>query len=102
MKIIRAYGIPTNLLNAIEKMYTDTRAKVVSPDGETDLFEITAGVLQGDTLAPFLFIMVLDYAMRKAIDGCELELGLTLIETRGRRYPPVYICFSRTWQHFSL
>ena len=47
---------------------------------------------QGDTLAPFLFVIVLDYALRKAIGGRELELGLTLIERRGRRYPPVCIC----------
>ena len=74
MKILRAYGIPPNLLRAIEKMYADTRAKVISPDGETELFEITAGVLQGDTLAPFLFIIVLDCAMRKAMDGNEEDL----------------------------
>ena len=53
MRILKAYSIPPILLRAIEKMYTNTMAKVVSPDGETDMFEITAGVLQGDTLAPF-------------------------------------------------
>ena len=66
IRILKAYGIPPILLRAIEKMYTNTMAKVVSPDGETDMFEIAAGVLQGDTLAPFLFIIVLDYALRKA------------------------------------
>ena len=66
MQILRAYGIPPNLLRAIEKMYSNTKAKIVTPDGETDMFEITAGVLQGDTLAPFLFIIVLDYALRQA------------------------------------
>jgi len=45
-------------------------------NGETDVFDIAAGVVQGDTLAPFLFIIVLDYALRKAIDGREEELGL--------------------------
>ena len=64
----------------------------MSPDGDTDYFKITAGVMQGDTLAPFLFVIVLDYAVRKAIDGSELELVLTLIKRRGRRYPPVCIC----------
>jgi len=63
MQILRAYGIPPNLLQAIERMYTNTKARVISPDGETELFDITAGVLQGDTLAPFLFIIVLDHAM---------------------------------------
>lgn len=37
-------------------MYTNTRTRVVSPDGTSDEFEIKAGVLEGDTLAPFLFV----------------------------------------------
>ena len=45
------------------------KARVTSPDGETDYFKIYAGDMQGDTLAPFLFIIVLDYAIRKAIQG---------------------------------
>ena len=35
MRILKAYGIPPNLLQAIEKMYTNTKAKVISPDGES-------------------------------------------------------------------
>ena len=66
MKILKAYGIPPNLLRAIDKMYANTRAKVISPDGETGDVDITAGVLQGDTLAPFLFVIVLDYALRES------------------------------------
>ena len=63
IKILRAYGIPPRLLRAIESMYEDTFAKVLTPDGETAWFELLAGVLQGDTLAAFLFIIVLDYAL---------------------------------------
>lgn len=56
-------------------MYKDTRARIRTPDGEMELIDITVGVLQGGTLAPFLFIIVLDYALRRAIDGREAELG---------------------------
>ena len=87
IKILKAYGIPPTLLRAIETMYTSTKAKVVSPDGETELFDITAGVLQGDTLAPFLFVIVLDYAMRKAMAGREDELGFTITPRKSRRHP---------------
>ena len=87
MRILKAYGIPPNLLQAIKKMYTNTKAKVISPDGETESFDITAGVLQGDTLAPFLFIIVLDYALRKAMDGKEDDLGFTITPRRSRRHP---------------
>ena len=41
-------------------MYRDTQAKVLSPDGETRSFGIQAGVLQDDTLASYLFVIVLD------------------------------------------
>ena len=91
MQILRAYGIPPNLLRAIERMYTNTKARVISPDGETELFDITAGVLQGDTLAPFLFIIVLDHAMRQAISGREEELGFTIHPRKSRRHPKVVL-----------
>ena len=55
------------------------------------MFEITAGVLQGDTLAPFLFIIVLDYALRKAIAGREDGLGFTICPRKSRRHPKVTI-----------
>ena len=91
-KILQAYGVPPNILGAIKATYNSLRAKVVSPDGDTEYFDILAGVMQGDTLAPFLFVIVLDYALRKAIDGKESELGFTLHEKRGRRSPEVCIC----------
>ena len=49
-----------------------------------------AGVLQGDTLAPYLFAIVLDYAMRKALEGRE-DLGFELERRSSRRHPPVTI-----------
>ena len=91
IKILRAYGIPEKLVRAIEAMYTDTKAKVLSPDGETELFDILAGVLQGDTLAPYLFIIALDYALGKAINGREEELGFQIQRRQSRRIRPVCI-----------
>ena len=35
-------------------------AKVLTPDGKTKSFKILAGVLQGDTLAHYLFAKVID------------------------------------------
>ncbi|KXJ07950.1 hypothetical protein AC249_AIPGENE26468 [Exaiptasia diaphana] len=64
----------------------NARSMVRSPDGDTDFFDITAGVLQGDTLAPYLFIIWLDYVLRKALDE-NSELGFTLTERRSRRHP---------------
>lgn len=86
-RILKAYDIPPRLLNAIKAIHSGTRAKVVTEEGDTDEFEITTGVLQGDTLAPYLFVIVLDYALRKAIEGRESDLGFTLTPRKSRRHP---------------
>ena len=75
LKILVAYGIPEELTTAIADTYSNTKAKVITPDGETDAFQIYSGVLQGDTLAPYLFVTVLDYTLRQAIQGREEDLG---------------------------
>lgn len=72
-------------------MYVGTRAKVVTPDGNSEEFHIWAGVMQGDTLASFLFIIALDYALRKAFSGREQDLGFTLTPRRSRRHPAVVL-----------
>jgi len=89
-QIMIAYGIPLSIVNAIYVLYEDTEAKVISPDGETDFFQVKAGVLQGDTLAPFLFILVLDYALRQATSNAH-QTGFTLQPRRSTRYPEVTI-----------
>ena len=66
MKILRAYGIPEKIVHLIENMYEETIAKVLTQDGITEAFRILAGVMQGDTLAPYLFIIIVDYAMIQA------------------------------------
>ena len=85
MKILRAYGIPEMIVELIETMYTDTLAKVITPDGLTEVFKILAGVLQGDTLAPYLFIIVIDYLMTITFDDTEEVLGFTIKPARSRR-----------------
>ena len=49
-------------------------------------FDIVAGVLQGDTLAPYLFIICLDYVLRTSIDKIR-QNGFELTKKRSRRYP---------------
>ena len=38
------------------------------PDGDTDFLDIVAGVLQGDTLAPYQFIICQDFVFRTSMD----------------------------------
>ena len=54
-------------------------------DGDTNYFDIVAGELQGDTLATYLFIICLDYALRMSIDKMK-DSGFKLTKERSRRY----------------
>ena len=85
-----AYGIPKETVAAITILYRNTKVKVRSPDGDTEYFDIVAGVLQGDTLAPYLFIICLDYVLRTSIDKIK-ENGFELTKKRSRRYPATTI-----------
>ena len=89
MKILLAYGIPKELVGLIERMYAGTMARVITEDGLTEAFLIMAGVMQGDTLAPYLFIIVIDYIMRVTLE--DKDFGFTLQHRRSRRHPAVKV-----------
>ena len=57
-------------------LYKNTKVKFRSPDGITDYIDIVVGVLQGDTLFLYLFIICLDYEIRTSIDKMK-ENGLS-------------------------
>ena len=79
-------GLPKETVAAITILYRNTKVKVRSPDGDKEYFDIVAGVLQGDTLAPYLFIICLDYVLRTSIDKIR-ENGFELTKKTSRRYP---------------
>ena len=85
-QILLAYGLPKETVAAIMILYRNTKVKVRSPDEDTDYIDIVAGVLQGDTLAPYLFIIYLDYVLRTLIDKIK-ENGFKLTKKGSRRYP---------------
>ena len=51
--VLLAYGFPSQIIKGIKGLYIDTVAQVVTEYGNTNFFPIVAGVLQGDTLAPY-------------------------------------------------
>ena len=85
-QILLTYGLPKETIAAIMIFYRNTKMKVHSPDGDTDYFDIVAGVLQGNKLAPYLFIICLDYVLRTSIDKIK-ENGFKLTKKRSKKYP---------------
>ena len=66
-------------------LYKNTKVRIRSPDGHTDFFDIITGVLQGDILVPYPFIICLDYLLWKLIDLMK-ENGFMLKKVRSWQY----------------
>ena len=95
------HGLPKEIVAAITNLYRNTKVKVRSPDGDTEYFDIVAGVLQGDTLAPYLFIICLVYVLRTSIDKIR-ENGFELTKKRSRRYPAKTITDADYADHIAI
>ena len=70
-----ANSLPKEAIAAIMMLYRNTKVKVRSPEGDTDYFDIVAGVLQGNILVPYLFIICLDYVLRMSIDKMKDDIS---------------------------
>ena len=63
----------------------NTKVKVRSTNGDTDNFDTAVGVLEGDTLSPYLFIICRDCVLRTSIDKKKGN-GFKLTKEGSRRY----------------
>ena len=73
-QILLANGLPKETVAAIMMRNRNIEVKVRSTDGDTDYFDIVAGVLQGDTFF---------YVLRASIDKMK-ENGFKLTKERSR------------------
>ena len=79
------YGLFLKSVAAIIMLYKNTKIKVRSPNGNTDFFDTVTDVLPGNTLAPYLFMIRLDYVLRTSMD-LKKENSFTLKTIRSRIY----------------
>lgn len=64
--VLRHYGVPVGVVKAIKSLYDGSKARVFVENTLSKEFNVTTGVLQGDVLAPYLFIIV-DYVLKVSI-----------------------------------
>ena len=68
VRILRHYGVPEWLVSLVEDLHEGTFCKVMVDGSLSDAFEVKSGVIQGGILSPLLFILVIDYVMRKVVE----------------------------------
>ena len=70
-KILESYGIPSKITKILTLLYEGSESCVRVGTEHTEWFGVDTGVLQGDSLSPVLFNIVLDFVMTKlrTVDG---------------------------------
>jgi sorting nexin-29 len=83
--ILRHYGIPDKTVRVIKTIYNNSKSRVLVDGKLSDEFDVTTGVLQGDTLAPFLFIIVIDFVLKKCRKRVRRNHKITRIHNKAER-----------------
>jgi hypothetical protein len=59
LMILYNLGFPPDAIETVKDLYTNARTVVQTPHGPLDPLDFGRGTIQGDSLSPFLFIMIL-------------------------------------------
>ena len=66
--ILRSYGVPHQVVDIIQELYTGTECHVRTADGVSEDFQVKTGVRQGCVLSTMLFNCVMDRILKEATD----------------------------------
>ena len=64
-KLLQHYGIPDKLTSLIRNSFEDMACRVIHAGQLTDSFMVKTGVRQWCLLSPFLFLLAIDWIMKK-------------------------------------
>jgi len=73
-KILKLYGVPQKYITIFQSLYRNTTRCIKTNNGMTEMFHILTGVRQGCILSPFLFLIVIDFVMKKTVN--ERDYGI--------------------------
>ena len=99
-KIMKAYGIPEKFIAIVKAFYKNSRAAVIHGDGKSEWFEIKSGVKQGCVMSGFLFLLVIDWIMRRTVDGVRTGIRWRMMDTlEDLDYADDIVLLAEAWRH---
>ena len=81
--ILCHHGIPKEIVQAIRSIYDGAESCIRNKGELSEFFSVLAGVMQGDVLALYLFIIALDYVFTHT----NQKLGYTMYPRKSSRIP---------------
>ena len=77
--LLRHYGIPGKFIRIIKNSYDRMSCKVLNAGGLSESFTVNTAVKQGCLMAPFLFLLAIDWIMKETTseqrNGIQWNLG---------------------------
>ena len=67
--IMRQYGIPQKMVQMVKTLYEDFQCAVIDENETSEWFPVMTGVKQGCCMSGFLFLLVIDWVMRRNVEG---------------------------------
>ena len=67
-------NLTDKFINIVKSLYRHTNCRVKTRDGLTSLFDVITGVRQGCIFSPLLFLICIDYVMKKALNYPEFGI----------------------------
>ena len=68
-KIMASYGIPDKLIRMVKILYEGSECAVLDEGVESEWFKVKTGVEQGDVMSGFIFLLVVDWIMRRTTEN---------------------------------
>ena len=81
-RILLAYGCPEKIINIIKCFYNIFSCSIIHKKKLTDWFSVRSWVRQGCVLSPMLFLVAIDWIMRKTIGKKRRGIRWTLTSLR--------------------
>ena len=89
-KILKAYGCPEKLIDIIKSCYTNFSCSVIHNNMLTEWFNIPSGARQRCIMSPKLFLVAIDWVMRRTVRNKRRGIRWTLtsrsITSRSHRF----------------
>lgn len=76
-QIVQLYGVPPKDANSFRALYRNSTCHVRTRSGTTDVFDIVTEVRQGCIQSPVLFLIIIDFVMRKSLAGTNFGIKWT-------------------------
>ena len=99
-EIMKAYGIPDKFIVMVKAFYRNSRMSVQHGSKKSEWFEVKSGVKQGCVMSGFLFLLIVDWIMRRTLSEGKSGIRWRLLDSlEDLEYADDIVLLAETWKH---